>query len=346
MQTFLYPTSIELNAVDQNLLPVLMMNDPIFQLFPPVEHDAARVTWEQEDNYLGLMQMRGYEGEFPSVPGTGIKRYSMEPGVYGEYDVITELEITERRGFGQLGTPIDISDLILMRHKKLMTRHYNRMSWVLWTLLGTGVYTVPGPTGAILKTDTYIPQTYTAGIPWATTATATPLADLRAVTLLHRGYSANFGTDSTVFVNLKTFNNMIANSNQNDLGGRRAMGFASIEGMEAFNKLATQDNLPTLQVWDKGYISDGYDGRTNGQWYPFIADNTAIVVGRRDNGANLGEFVLTRNANNPDLGSTPFVKVVDSAEAGGTPPRTIKIYRSFNGGPCVYYPGSVVVMSV
>jgi hypothetical protein len=159
MQTFLYPTSIELNAVDQNLLPVLTMNDPIFQLFPPVEHDAARVTWEQEDNYLGLMQMRGYEGEFPSVPGTGIKRYSMEPGVYGEYDVITELEITERRGFGQLGTPIDISDLILMRHKKLMTRHYNRMSWVLWTLLGTGVYTVPGPTGAILKTDTYIPQT-------------------------------------------------------------------------------------------------------------------------------------------------------------------------------------------
>jgi hypothetical protein len=70
------------------------------------------------------------------------------------------------------------------------------------------------------------------------------------------------------------------------------------------------------------------------------------VVGRRDNGASLGEFVLTRNANNPDLGSAAFVKIVDSAEAGGTPPRTIKIYRAMNGGPAIWYPGSVVVMSV
>lgn len=346
MQTYVYPSSIEMSEVDQALAPVLALNDPIFSLFPVRETDSALVAWEQEDDYLGLMQMRGYDAEFPSVPGSGVRRFTMDPGVYGEYDVITELEITTRRGYGTLNMPIDISDLVLRRHRKLATRHYNRMSQVMWTLLGTGVYKITGPTGAVIKTDSYAPQTYTAAIPWASTATATPLADLRTVTLLHRGFSVSFGSSSSAFMNLRTFNSAIANSNANDLGGRRGTGLESVEGLEAFNRLATRDNLPNIVVLDEGFRSDGTDGLTAGQWYPFIPDNTVILIGRRLNNAPIGEFLLTRNANNPNLGSMPFVKVVDSADGNGTPPRTIKVYRGMNGGPGLYLPGSVVVLTV
>lgn len=347
MQTYVYPTNLELQLVDQNLLPVLELADPIFELFPVREHDAARVAWEQEDDYQGLMQMRGYEGAFPSVNGTAVKRYSADPGVYGEFDVISEQELTERRGFGQLGTPIDISDLVLRRHAKLATRHYNRMSWILWQLLVTGVYNIVGPTGAVIKRDAYAPQTYSAGTTWATHATAGPLADFRAVTLLHRGHSVSFGANATAFMNLSTFNDMIANSNTNDLGGRRTTGLQTIEGLDDYNKLALKDNLPQVKIWDEGYKSDGTDGQTAGTFSTFIADGKVVVVGRRTNGAPLGEFQLTRNASNADMGSAPLVKVVDTgAGENEQPPRLIKVFRGFNGGPSVTMPGSIVVMSV
>lgn len=347
MQSYIFPTSIELGIVDQNLLPVLTANDPIYSLFPVTEYDAARVAWEQEDDYLGLMQMRGYEGAFPSVPSTGVKRYVVEPGVYGEFDVISELEITERRGFGQIGTPVDLSDIVTRRQKKLATRQYNRMSYIMWTLLATGNYSISGPTGAITKRDSYAPQAYFASVPWATAATATPLADLRAVTRLHRGYSVSFGGNSTAYMNLITWNNLIANSNPNDLGGRRGAGLQTIEGLDFFNKLTMMDNLPQAQIWDEGYKSDGTDGLVAGQFYPFIPDNVAIVVGRRLNGAPIGEFQLTRNASNNNLSSAPLVKVIDSgADPDAPPPRLVRIYRSFNGGPALKLPGSVVVMNV
>lgn len=347
VQTYVFPTNIELFEVDQNLLPVLELSDPIFSLFPVREHDAARVAWEQEDDYLGLMQMRGYEGEFASVGGTAVKRYSAAPGVYGEHDIISEEELTERRGFGQLGTPIDISDLVMRRHAKLATRHFNRMSWILWQLLTTGVYNILGPTGAVTQRDSYSPQSYAAGTAWSTTATATPLADFRAVTILHRGHSVTFGNRATAFMNQKTFNNMIANSNTADLGGRRSTGLETIEGLDQFNRLAMKDNLPQVQIWDEGYKSDGTDGNTAGTFVPFIADNTVVVVGRRLNGAPIGEFQLTRNASNANMGSAPLVKVVDTgAGENEKPPRQIKVFRGFNGGPSVTQPASVVVMSV
>jgi hypothetical protein len=345
-QTWVYPTNMELMEVDQNLLPVLELSDPIFELFPVRNHDSARVVWEQEDDYTGLMQMRGYEGEFPSVNGTAIKRYSADPGIYGEHDVVSEQEITERRGYGMVNQPIDVSDLVLKRHAKLATRHYNRMSWILWQLLTTGVYNIVGPTGAVVKRDAYSPQSYTGSI-WATPATATPLGDFRGVTLLHRGHSVSFGSNATAFMNLKTFNNMIANTNANDLGGRRTTGLATIEGLDDFNKLALKDNLPNVRVYDEGYKSDGNDGLTAGAFYTFIPDGVVVIVGRRTNGAPIGEFQLTRNASNPDCGAAPLVRVIDKgADENSEPPRKVKVFRGFNGGPAIQQPGAVVVMTV
>lgn len=336
-----YPSSIELSTVDQNYLPILSQMDPIFQLFPVVEKDASLVAWEQRDDYLGLMQIRGYDAEFPAVPPAGQKRFMMEPGVYGEHDLITEYEITTRKGFGSMGQPINIRDIVVERTEKLATRHYQRMSWIMWTLLTTGRFVVTGPTGAVVKEEAYNAQRFTAGVTWATVATASPLGNFRSVALMHRGSSVNFGSRAVAFMNQVTFNYMVSNTNANDLGGRRATGFQTIEGLADVNTLTAKDGLPNIVIFDEGYKDDA------GTFTTYIPDNVIIVVGRRVNGASIGEFQLTRNASNSNVSSAPLVRVVDEgADENTKPPRKISVFRGFNGGPCIYYPGSVVIMSV
>lgn len=339
--TYSWQTAAELRMVDQTMMAQLTQNNPIFDLFPIRETNAAMVVWEQRDDYLGLMQIRGYNGQPPSVPHVGTKRYIKTPGVYGEFDAIDELELTTRAAPGTFTQNISIDDLVSERLEKLMTRQVNRQAWVLWTLLSTGVYTVLDAKGAIVDQDSYTPQGFAASVTWATSATATPLADFRAVQLLSRGASVTFGPRAKAFMNQATFNSLIGNTNAADLGGRRTEGLASIEGLAAANELTTRDNLPTIVVYDEGYKDDT---NTFNLWIP---NNKVIVVGARSNGASVGEFLLTRNAQNPGFGSAPYQEVVDSARVNGNrPPRSIEVHRGMNGGPAVYYPGSVVVMTV
>lgn len=343
---YVYPVSATLEKADRDLLPQLTQ-DPIFDMFPVVPKDAANVIWEQGANFKGLMQIRGYEAEFPSVPGVGVVRYVIPPGIYGEHTPIAEQEITERRAPASFNLPIDITDLVSERHTLLATRHFNRMAWIMWTLLATGVYKVVGPTGAVLKQDSYLPQYYFAGTSWATTATSSPLADLRAVSLLHRGHSAMFNSTARAYMNMTTFNAFISNTNAADLGDRRQTGLLPVGGISALNELATRDNLPNIVVHDDGYLSDGTDGFTAGTFQTFIPDFTVILIGMRSNGAKVGEFQLTRNASNANVSSQPMVRVVDTgADENTPPPRLIKVYRGFNGGPAIKYGSAVVIMKV
>jgi hypothetical protein len=76
----------------------------------------------------------------------------------------------------------------------------------------------------------------------------------------------------------------------------------------------------------------------------FIPNNKVVVVGTRPAGQRVGEYRITRNANNPDLGPGPYMKVVDNGE--DKVPREIDVHDGHNGGPVLYYPGAIVVMSV
>jgi hypothetical protein len=339
--TITYPTSAEMDRIDQNLLPVLVQNNPIFDLFPIEETRSHEVIWEQRDDYFGLMQIRGFSGDPPSVPPTGFARYRKMPSAFGEFDAIDELEITARAAPGTFNVPITIDDLVMERQQKLMTRQINRMSYILWTLLTTGTYVILDVKGAVVDSDSYTPQRFTAAVTWATTATATPLADLRAVQLLHRGLSVGFDETATAFMNRKTWNSFISNTNQNDLGGRRTTGLQTIQSQGEANQLLTRDGLPNIRVYDEGYKNDSK------VWVPWIPDNTVVIVGRRLNSAAIGRFMLTRNASNPDMGSRPYYRVVDKgADDSAPPPRKIEVHRGFNGGSVLWYPGAIVVMTV
>lgn len=338
MPSYIYPSSQDLSVVEQNLLPRLTADSPVFDILPIDTQDATLLKWQQKDNYKGLQSLRGLNGEPPRITRVSINEYMMRPGVYGEFGLIDEAELTERRKMGSFDAPIDITDLVAELQEQLLTRRLNRIEQIGWTLLTTGTFSVSSETGAVLHTDSYTFQTSTPVVPWATIATATPLADFRAVQLLNRGYSVNFGKEATAFMNRSTWNDMIRNTNASDLYGRRTAGLGTYENIGDINKLLAGDDLPQIVIYDGGYLNAA------GTFTLFIPNNKVVVIGKRPGGKNLGNYTMTRNANNPNLAPGASTKVVDNSDR--EVPRKISVYDLHNGGPRFYYPSAVVVMTV
>lgn len=335
---FTYPTSADLQLIEQEFAPRLTRDRPIFELFPERTEDTFLLMWEAMDNYLGLMAARGLNGEPPRVKKTGGKRFVVTPGVYGEFLPIDEAELTTRRQWGDFSRPIDIGDLIVQAQDKLLQRDYDRREWMGWTMLSTGTFSVAGPTGAILHTDSYATQTFAATVPWATAATSTPLADFRAVQLLGRGFSVDFGRQARAYMNRSTMNALLANTNNADLYGRRTQGLGTLNTPEDIGKLFMGDDLPGLVPMDSGYRDE-----TN-TFNLFIPNNVVIVVGRRTSGVPIGDFVTVLNANNDDRQAGPYTKVIDKVDI--QVPRTIEVHRGWTGCTRLLYPSAVVRMAV
>lgn len=342
MLQYLYPTSNELTAIDQQNMPTQRADDPIFGILPPINKDVAQLTWEQDDNYFGLMQIRGYNGVPPRVNQVGMNQFMARPGVYGEEMAIDEQEVTERRKMGSFADPIDVTDLVMKRSKQLMHRMLEREAVLGWNLLINGFFSIQSNiSGGVVHKDSYTQRLYAATVPWATFATATPLQNFRDVELFSRGFSINLGSAATAWMNRKTFNNLVANRNPNDLYGQRTGGLfsAGIEGslnLTAINAILLNEGLPQIKIYDGFYYDDSNNLVIK------ITDNKILVEGRRTDGARLGNWVYTRNRGNADLAAGPTYKVFETP--GAIP--DVVVYRGFNGCHQLLFPSGFVVMSV
>jgi hypothetical protein len=345
--TYTYPTSAELKLVEQDKLPLLVQDDPLFDMFPIVEEDSHLLIWEQFGNFIGLQQWRGLDGNPQKVTQTALSQYTMQPGIYGETEIIGEEELTIARAPGTFGDPANFDLLVSIRQDKLLQRRLDRIRWIGWTLMTTGTFNVASPQGGIVHSDTYNLQTFTTSQTWSNHATATPLADIRTTQLLARGHSVAFDSGAKLFMNRKWYNHMIANTNANDLGGRRTQGLATFDNLGQVNQLLTMDGLPNIAVYDEGYYPDGGGAFT--QW---IADAVGVLIGRRVSGVSVGEYRLTRNANNPNSapGAYTFVRDLGSGDGNtrnsGQTPRQLLVEDGHNGGIVVYFPSAIVTMAI
>lgn len=336
MVDYIYPSVVELQTIAQEFLPRLMEARPIFDIFPTRDVDSHLLEWEQRDNYVGLQQIRGLNGQPNRVKPVGGKAYQMKPGVYGEYALIDEDQLTQRRQWGSFGQPINIEDLVREKQDQLLVRRLDRIEKMLWDLLVTGTFSVADGS-MTLHTDSYTEQTFTAGVTWGTAATSTPLADLRAVQLKSRGLSVSFGPASRLYMNRTTLNQLLNNINAADLGGRRVSGFQTVNGPQALNQILAAEDLPGIAVYDEGYYDD-----TN-TFQLFVPNNRAVLVGARRDGDPVGEYRYTRNANNQDLAPGPYMRVIDDPDEV---PRSIQVHDGHNGGPVLFHPAAIVVMTV
>lgn len=324
-------------------MPVLEAANPIFQYFPTDTSDTAQLSWEQEDNWTGLQQVRGIGGNPPRISKIGYKRFTEIPGYYGEFEPIDEIELTLRRQMGSWATPIEISDLVMKAQDRLLARRRDRIASMLWTLVITGAFSVSGPNGSVLHAGAYTTQGFNASVGWGTAATSTPLADFRAVQLLARGYSVDFGASALAFMNRVTANKVMVNTNAADLGGRRLNGLVPANNLSAINTLLTGEGLPNIAIFDDGYLRE-----SDGAFVPYIADDVVAVFGKRTSGAVIGNYVYTRNVNNPGMEAGPYSAVIDRGMdgPGRQIPRLIEVHDGHNGGPVIYFPSAIVVMDV
>lgn len=336
--TYSYPSAAEMRQIEQDKLPNITATDPIFAVFPITTADEDLLIWEQTDNYVGLQQVRGLNGQPGRVQLVGDKGYMMRPGVYGEFIPIDETALTRRRLVGTFGAAINIDDLVMRAQDQLLTRRLDRIKYIGWTLLTTGTFSVANPQGGTpIHTDSFNLQTFDSSVSWATYASATPLADLRAMQLLSRGRSVDFGPRATLWVNRVTLNHLLSNTNAADLGGKRTNGLANVMSLAEVNMILAGEGLPQIAVYDDGYLND------SGTFVPWIADLTGVLVGVRASGAAIGEYRMTRNATNPNLEPGAYTAVIDSAVVnGGRPPRTIEVHDGHNGGPVLFHPSAIV----
>ena len=344
-QTYIYPTNAELSVIDKKLIDAMVADDPIFKQFPFATSPDALVMWDQEDSTYGLMKARGANADFPPIPKLGGSRFWMRPGVYGERDDIDEMQLDMRSPFGSFGHPIDISDLVSDAHRRLATRHVNRMRSIMWTLLATGVYVVTDNQGTVIDRAAFSPQVFNATVPWATSATATPFADIQYIQNLDLGQSVAFDAGATMYMNRKTYQVMFNNTNAADLGRFRLDYGQTLVGKMDLDEVMTRNSMPRIEVIADSYLTDANTGAR------FLIDNKVVIVGRRTNNAPLGNFTYTRDSNIIDGavsdGVGPvFVKTVDTGAANLPPPRQISVYRGFKGGPTIKFPSAIVIMNV
>jgi hypothetical protein len=350
--TYTFPNSAVISSILQDKLPARLSDlgdDALLQHLPMQSVNAVKVIWEQLDNYQGTTQIRGYGVNPVRIARAGINRFNMDPGVYGDSALVDEEDLTVRREMGTFGLPVKIDDLVMERQDALIDRFVNFYRLQAGMLFTQGQVTYGD--GKKLNVNQSFPlQTFTAIYPWSNTAQSTPLADLRALALLQRGHSVDFG-QGVIMLNRSMMNYVLANTNAADLGGKRQLvGMQKIGGgilnVEQLNFILQAENLPTISIYDKTYYPVGSSTPTL-----FIPDGKAVVIGRRDNGEPLARFLLTRNAKNmmpADGVMKPFenlaMQVINKSEIQAVP--EIEVSLMFNGGPAIYFPSGIVKMSI
>lgn len=348
--TYTYPTSAQLKLVAQEFFaPTVLSADPIFDLFPIVEQNESKLIWEQPDNDYGLQALRGINGAPVVQNRLGLNVYEMDPGIYGDQYVIDEAMLTKMRVPGTFGEPISLDRLVAMGFDRLLKTEITRIRWILWTLLTTGSVTVLSPTGqgGAKWVASFSFQVLTSSVNWATLGSAAPLADLRTGQLKARGVGASFGSGSKLFMNKTTSNRLLNNQNANDMFGRRQTGASTINSIKMVNQLLLDDGLPQVVEYDRGYYQTAGVAGAGGSFTTFIPDGVAVWVGEREDGETIGEYRLTRNANNPNMEPGGYVHTVDSLNQENPTkiPRELQVHRGHNGGPVMYFPRSVIVFT-
>ena len=339
--TISFPSNFELRKILQERIPELTKDDPIFEHFPVTAGKYFRVEWEQQDNFTGLQQLRGLNGQPVRVGPIGSKRMAMEPGVYGEVSQIDEAVMTAKRQMATMGEPVDVTDEISIRTQHLQGREIDRMRQVLWSVATTGTFLVLNRDGTVMYTDRFPIATVAAAVPWSNLTLATPFSDIRDIAILNLGTSVSFGSDARFYVSRPKINQLLKNVNPNDYGRIRGQYGVTLSTLSDINKFLQDDGLPQIVGYDGNYLDEA-----TGLPVRLMPADRGVLIGKRTTGEPIGAYQVCRNAVNltPDGdsdsegGSYTIVKVRDEV------PPTIEVHQGHNGGPELDFPSALKIL--
>lgn len=342
-----FPTNQELNEVVQ-----AFKADPaqyIGQSILPMNTSMAqKVRWDERDHDRGMTA--------PHVMGTdpkndarqGSKTYEYEPIPFKETDILKESEILRSRELGTLAGTLDLSAEIARIAKNRFDKTQSRIEKFIWdTLKGSIAIDENG----VKVTETFAVQSHTPAVDWDTPATATPLADFNALKLKFRKTGAT-AQGAVAFMNQKTLNWLLENQNAADIKGFQNSNFVQLPySLDELNKVMTARGLPSIVCYDEGWVDE------NDTWTPFLADAEVIVIGKRQSGEKVGDFMSTPTLHNssngqPAPGYFSIIEVnglpseqvgsVSMSQLGMAKNPKVEITGGIYGGTRLIYPKSVI----
>lgn len=297
MATTTFLDSAELSLLNQQLMPERIANDILFTDLLPFRAIRERIILkEQRDSFFGTTPGRNPGAGFGQLARESKNRLSITPYDFGEDALMDEEFLLKSRQIGQFGVAQNNaeeqqSDLI-----KLQDRFFKRVKYNWWTLVTTGTYTVLGPAGEYVGGDSYTFQSFTVATAWSNYAASTPILDLRNQKLLHRGTSASFGRKAKIFMQSQDVNNLLSNTNPNDLGAKRVI--TQNAGAQPFqlgdvNRFLLDSDLPEIVEYDE-FLPTGASNFVTGPapYSMFIPYQTAVCFGARDYGEPVAYYTM------------------------------------------------------
>ena len=336
--TYTYPSNTVLTKLERERSIALDKTEFLGGRFMPItDEDADSVQWEIRDDVKGLTLRRSPDAPFPLIQDSGFKRYLVQPGYYGERVNLDEQRVMRMRKVGTFADPLDVTEEVSRVMAELAYREMMTIEYIRWQLMVLGTVSMADKNGVLQTIATYTPNNVVSGTPWTTTASATPLNDLRVMRDSFVGYGHDFGYRAVACATSKTWNKMLANTNSGDLFGKRGPGQSNILGIKAFNDwIALDENVPTLVAYDGTYKD------SNQVPQRFIPDGYVAVVGyNASQGHKMGAYCMTRNAS---LMGAPGVYA--EVGIGIEPPKLPWVARGHNGAPQIDYLKQIVVMKV
>ena len=325
----------------------------------PRSIDEQTIAWEQEQNFYGYTPGRPYGTGFGQIARQGFSRLSTKAVPYGEEKVMDEEFMLTARQMGEFGDRVNLTDQQMSDQLNLVSRMITLYKYNVWNLLTTGTYKALGPKGELVGTDSYNFGSFTAAVDWSNYASATPLLDLRTGKLKHRGQSASFGRKSKLYMQSQDVNNLLSNTNPNDLGAKRVItndAGAQPMSLKDVNRFLLDDDLPEIVEYDESYAT-GTASTTAGvpPFTMFIPAGTAVWIGARDYGDPIMDYTMT-----PTFGKM-FGKNGGARTGNGPASAWSNIYFefildmkdwqaksriAFSGAPRVLFPSAVLTVNL
>lgn len=335
---FSYPTTQDVREMEQQRLPQVMASMPGERILPWTTENTDTVLWEIRDDITGLTYSRGANEPFPLVQDVPLRSYYISPGRYGERMEIEETKIERMRQPGTFGEPINVDAELARFQNTLAYREQQLIEYVRWRLLIFGSVSVLRKDGTPVEVGRYTVDQTTPPVPFTTLATASPLAFFDAIRNGYNGYGFQFDRNSVGFMNSNTAAVIKRNGNNADLYGVKRAGGATTHTMGEVNTIFGEENLPQLVENDLTYMLSPGSAPTR-----YIPDGYIVLVGYRpDRGIVAGNYVSTRNSNNPNGAPGLYVKTGERTEAPCLP----WTERGHNGAPRIDYTRQVKVLKV
>lgn len=287
--------------------------DPFVKAFPLADRDAWKVQWDQRESAYGLTPQGSLDAPPELMVAPGVRVYDVEPGVYRGYTQINETELVRSREPGTISDPLDVGD-------RLATVMIYIGEWIaprifkIFADLGVNGYFNNQSLNGVQHTYKINGYQRLSMSAWAgAPTTATPIDDLRvAANALNRGTSSRFGSKSKLCMTDEAITTLLATTQvrstfKSEYGASFLAPFDNanrngpqppLNGDRSLNSLFIGMGLPEIVPWNRGYyplLSD-VQNRTKGNFTKFLGNTSAVWLGSRPGGQQLGQFTFARHA--------------------------------------------------